>query len=230
MRAKWLGGVVLALIVGTAPAQQPVKPPSKTSATPSTETKKSALELALEEALKNNPDLKVTAAKAAEADANLSRARLDVVRKVVTAYQAIEEMKAKLEETERRVAHLTKLRAMVKGAVTEDDYHAAQAYRAEYKAKLAAAEAELDYLIGKAKNRDMKLTVERDPVRDVLFRKENLPLTKGPGADRLRKALEKKATLKFEGVSAKEALEALRKACSDIHIQASEKGEEWNEN
>src|SRR5947209_6850608 len=45
---------------------------------------KSKLEEMLEQALRDNPDLKVAAAKAQEAEAELNRARLAVVQKVVT--------------------------------------------------------------------------------------------------------------------------------------------------
>src|SRR5215469_3745646 len=56
--------------------------------------KKSALEEMLAEALKNNPDIRVAAAKLAEADAELNRTRLQVTQKVASLHHAILSQKA----------------------------------------------------------------------------------------------------------------------------------------
>ena len=51
---------------------------------------KSKLEEMLEKVLHDNPDVRLAAAKVAEAEAEFSRARLLVVQKVASAYQAVE--------------------------------------------------------------------------------------------------------------------------------------------
>src|SRR5205823_3928792 len=116
--------------------------------------KKSELELALEEALKNNPDLRVAVAKAAEADAQVSRARAQTVQKVVAAWQAIDAAKANKATCDRRAEQMDKLRKVVSRGVTDEDYHAAVAAAAQAKATLATAESELEYLTGKGKTAD----------------------------------------------------------------------------
>ena len=84
--AALLLGVGLAWGQGAVP--QPLETKAKNAET------KSKLEEMLEKALRDNPDLRLAAAKVAEADAELNRARLQVVQKVGAAYQAIEVRKA----------------------------------------------------------------------------------------------------------------------------------------
>ena len=62
---------------------------------------KSKLEEMLQQALQNNPDLRVAAAKVGEAEAKLNRARLLVVQKIGAAYQAVEAQKAAVQSVVR---------------------------------------------------------------------------------------------------------------------------------
>src|SRR5262245_16438676 len=94
---------VMLSATGTAAAQQATvnKPPPTTGSTTLLTSpvyrygpmKKSGLETALDEALKANPDLRVAAAKVSQAEAELAQVRLQVVRKVVAAYQTAETAK-----------------------------------------------------------------------------------------------------------------------------------------
>jgi hypothetical protein len=108
---------------------------------------KSKLEEMLQKALQDNPDLRLAAAKVAEAEAELNRARLLVVQKVGAAYQAIEAQKAAVEGA---AAELNELKNIAKsGAASSADMRAAEQKLIDAKAKLATLEAEMPYLLGK---------------------------------------------------------------------------------
>jgi hypothetical protein len=108
---------------------------------------KSKLEEMLQKALQDNPDLRLAAAKVAEAEAELNRARLLVVQKVGAAYQAIEAQKAAVEGA---AAELNELKNIAKsGAGSSADMRAAEQKLIDAKAKLATLEAEMPYLLGK---------------------------------------------------------------------------------
>jgi hypothetical protein len=257
MKTKLIGAVALLLASGLALGQD--SPPAKTKATPkesqttkksgmsggsSSSSKKSELELALEEALKNNPDLRVAVAKAAEAEAQVSRARAQVVQKVVAAWQAIDAAKANKAMCEARMDRMARLRKVVNGGVTEDEYQAAVASAAQAKATLAAAEADLEYLTGKGKtaekyaaliatyyyrlaDRQKESTAERAALEYWLKGGSS----KGPVVERIRKALEKKTRFTFKATSAREVLKSIQGDAerSGIHVQANTKGEGWDE-
>ena len=108
---------------------------------------KSKLEEMLEKALRDNPDLRLAAAKVAEAEAELNRARLLVVQKVGAAYQAVEAQKAAVESAAAELDELKKVNNA--GAVSKAGMRAAEQKLMEAKAKLAALEAEVPYLLGK---------------------------------------------------------------------------------
>src|SRR5262249_54742626 len=74
-------------------AQPPAKPDAPKKAAPKTD-----LEKALEEALASNPDIRIAEAKLALAQAELAKARNEVVQKVVTATANLRTSKAMLEE------------------------------------------------------------------------------------------------------------------------------------
>jgi hypothetical protein len=111
---------------------------------------RSGLEKALEEALKNNPDLRVAAAKASEAEAVLARARLQVTQKVVTAYQTVELTRATSDVAQAQLTRLRQLKAKMASAVSQDDVTRAETELTAARAKLATAEADLDYLLGRS--------------------------------------------------------------------------------
>src|ERR1700722_7097559 len=125
-----------------------VKPPAAEAPPATTRVEKSGLEKAIEEALKSNPDLRVAAAKVNEAEASLSRTRLQVTQKVVTAYQDVEIGKATVriaQVTLERMRNLQKTNAVAADVVSQKEQDLAAA-----KGKLAAAEADLNYLLGKS--------------------------------------------------------------------------------
>ncbi len=125
-----------AVVAPPAPADKPKDAPAK-----------SKLEEMLQKALQDNPDLRLAAAKVAEAEAELNRARLLVVQKVGAAYQAIEAQKAAVEGA---ADELNELKNIAKsGAASSADMRAAEQKLIDAKAKLATLEAEMPYLLGK---------------------------------------------------------------------------------
>jgi hypothetical protein len=144
-------------LVGALSAQTPpttTRPPRTGIYGPNTPpTEKSGLEKAIEEALKNNPDLRVAVAKVHEAEAGLSRARLQVTQKVVNAYQAVELGNATVKIAQTGLERLRRLQKD-KLAAAEDVTKAEQELAAA-KSKLAAAEADLNYLLGKAASKTL---------------------------------------------------------------------------
>ena len=135
------------------PATPAEKPKAETSGPPAASAEKkdspakSKLEEMLQKALQDNPDLRLAAAKVAEADAELNRARLLVVQKVGAAYQAIEAQKAAVESAG---AELNELKTVARsGAASNADLRTAEQKLLDAKAKLAALETEMPYLLGK---------------------------------------------------------------------------------
>lgn len=157
MRSKVVRIPALALLfcgAAMTTAQQPGAPGGSPSGMPGNPTKqktppeKSKLEEMLAEALKNNPDIRVAAAKLAEADAELNRTRLQVMQKVVTVYHAIETQKKTVSRWESEARRLRKEveRATVDPAVlAETENQLALA-----KGKLEELEAQLPTLLGKS--------------------------------------------------------------------------------
>ena len=241
---------------GAVRGQQPAntgrgnKPYEPTTATP----KKSLLEETLEAAAKSNPDLRVALAKLAEADAEVARTRLRVIQKVVAAYQEVDKLREPLAKAEDTIKQ-----AVAQFSRGEQDPKVIEMRQklADYKAKLAAAEAELDYLVGKPAAKQAPGTTSartssqyllqhlydaqgnQDAARyyDALGYQDPARFyyslsgrgVAGPTADRLRQALGRRVTVSFKDATAREALEALRKEADGLHIQAPAKGEAWNE-
>jgi hypothetical protein len=171
---------------------------------------KSKLEEMLDKALHDNPDVRLAAAKVAEAEAELSRTRLLVVQKVASAYQADEAQKAAVEKAEADLKAPQGLGGIGGGDPLKQAL-------IDAKAKLAQLEAELAYLLGeqpKGAQADLgyylpaEALVRRDrvyPIRDLLISTEQAsvpfpqPSVQGPTADRIRAALDKPFTLECKG-------------------------------
>jgi hypothetical protein len=228
---------------------------------------KSGLEKALEEALKTNPDLRVAAAKVHEAEATLSRARLQVTQKVVTAYQAVEIAKATVSIAQRTLERLRNLQKS--NAVAAEDVSKAEQELTAAKGKLATAEADLNYLLGKAavNNLSSYLMIANPLDSGVLMRSATINSLRGlntagsavplldyhagnllgyyqpatalvlasrkpaaiPAADKIRKALDRRITMKFNDTTARDALKMIMKEAEGLHIQAALKDAAWNE-
>src|SRR5579885_2073808 len=173
--ARVLGLVaLLALLLGGAATGQAPAPDAKK---PAEEKKPSQLEELIAQALLGNPDLRVAESKVREAEAELNRARLQVIQKVVAHQHTVDTLmsgvktadanytlaEAKLKQAEADYKRMTNL-----GAVAPADLDAARANLEQAKANLetakaalqaakadlAKAQAELPYLLGKATKDD----------------------------------------------------------------------------
>jgi hypothetical protein len=153
MRKVWINAtagllaLVLAATAGGQPPSQPKSPPPKAEA--SKPPAKSKLEELLAQALQNNADIRVAAAKLNEADAELHRTRLQVMHKVVQAYHAVEIAQTNVTHWQKKFVSLKEQISRAPGSVTRRDLEEVESQVETAKAKLAAAAAELLLLVGK---------------------------------------------------------------------------------
>ncbi len=124
-----------------------------------------ALQELLAQALKNNPDVRVAESKVREAEAELYRARVNVLNRVVMQRNEIAAAKFMADEATARYEREVKLSQ--RGAVAERDIRAARAAMMKFRADLATKEAELDLLIGKHQGKAAEflrnINVEKPP-------------------------------------------------------------------
>jgi hypothetical protein len=142
-----LAGTVL-LVGALLHADPPPKEDSKSDADRKAPTP-SKLEEMLSEGLKNSPEIRVAAARVNQAEADLHRARLQVIQQVVTFYYSLEAAKAELDAAQKKVSSLERTRRLAAGSVSEDDYQAARDKLAVFKLKLEQVQAESSTLLGK---------------------------------------------------------------------------------
>ena len=226
-----------ALLLGAALAfsQQPA--PSADKDKPKDQPAKSKLEEMLEKALKDNPDVRLAAAKLSEAEAELHRARLQVVQQVASAYQAIEAQKAAVDSA---AAELDEVKAAVTaGAAPTPKVRAAEQKLIDAKAKLSDLESQLPYLLGQqpagvdAKLAALWVAGAADPSgstyadyirryyldlygrlptpEEMSAEKLAKPSVQGPTADRIRAALDKPFTYEGNGRVVSEVIGELNK-------------------
>jgi hypothetical protein len=173
---------------------------------------KSKLETMLAEALRNNPDIRVAAAKLAEAEADLNRTRLQVTQKVVTHHQAILSQKAVVNLAQKRYEHVKRLLDMGIGG---DEIDEAIAKLEIAKAKLTEAEAELPYLLGRAaqveSGRKWEYRGFLEPYYQKAFDNTQTIKVQGPLTERIRKALQTAVKVDYKNVPFKDVLKDLEK-------------------
>jgi hypothetical protein len=182
---------------------------------------KSKLEEMLAEALKNNPDIRVAVAKAAEAEAELNRTRLQVTQKVIALHHALLSQKAAVEYAQRKYDRMKTLgdRGAIDSALLEE----AQEAFATAKAKLAEVEAQAPALLGKtAYNFDFD-GAEAAALRVWLNSSSKLRLVEakkatGPMADKIRAALGKSISVKMNNTHVGDVLLHLQQV-TDITIK-----------
>jgi hypothetical protein len=142
--------VVGGLALGQKEAADREKPRPPTA--PSSKAKgdkKTASSLAdlLAEALRNNPDLRVAEAKLQEAQAEVTRARHLVVKRISTLYHAIETQKSQVAFAEKQLNRFLGLEK--NKAITQELVDEQKLKLVVEKTKLAELEAEMPYLLGK---------------------------------------------------------------------------------
>jgi hypothetical protein len=273
MQSKVVKTLALALLLGTAavvPGQQPTKqirveedeqaaprakqqaqkarveeeeeaPRAKQKAQPA----KSKLEEILAEALKNNPDIRVDAAKLAEAEAKLNRTRVQVTQKVVSLHQAILSQKTVIDVGQKQYDRLKRLNET--GTVDVQVVEKASADLTVAKAKLEELEAQMPALLGRVQRRAMAETDGTPSFRNSLEygvdgRHDNLE-TPGsnapqsyrwsraktyefehakvtlPQAEKFRKALQTPVKVSFKDVTFDEILKGLSKMVDGLSFR-----------
>lgn len=197
---------------------------AKAKATPA----KSKLEEMLAEALKNNPDIRVAAAKVAKADAELNRTRLQVTQKIVELYYAIDAQKKTIALQEEKSAALG--RQYNSGQLPFVEILGARQALTLAKAKLAELESQMPALLGKVTRGSEgdipRITIGSDAgFKNKEGRLEILPPLQratGPMADKIRKALETPITVNYKDVKFSEILKDLEKKASGLSFHVRE--------
>jgi hypothetical protein len=118
------------------------------------------LESMLQQAIKDNPDIRVAEAKVRESEAELNRTRLQVTQKVLAFYHSRESQKAIIKVAEEDLQRIQKLEASK--AVSQEDVKQAQQQLGASKAKLAEIEAEMPYLLGQQQNKVLSVAFSPD--------------------------------------------------------------------
>ena len=161
-------------------------------------------------ALKTHPDIKAAEAKKLLAEAELEQAKLAITQKVSAAASRVELAKAKLIQAEEDVAiaEMVISKGTAVSALEKAQYMKARPALVGAKAELAAAELELQQLVGKG-GADAKPT-GRDPVLSTGTPEPKLPT--GPVAEKLEAALRMAIKLDFKDMEVKRAFEGLMTA------------------
>jgi hypothetical protein len=192
---------------------------------------KSKLEEMLAEALKNNPDIRVAIAKAAEAEAELNRTRLQVTQKLVALYYAIEMQQTTVAHQEKKLQRVQNMAQ--RAAVSAEELEEARQALTLAKAKLNELESQMPTLLGKT---GLKVEGEaanalgllgRQLMReweqglnaaDLDLKAQERRKVQGPSAERIRKALETPIKVDYKGVKFSDALRELQKAVPGLPI------------
>jgi hypothetical protein len=195
-----------------------------------------SLEELLALALKNNPDIRVAESKLRAADAELYRARMNVLQRIAMLQQQIKSSKTVADEATLRYEHVQQVSA--RGAISEADLKAALAAMMKARADIAVLNAEMDAITGRNSAKSAALsqmlgkymTVDHggDGVVDVFTAGKALTGVKAsPGggsvqgsvSERIRAALESTVKMDIQGdISARDVLDLLRKHTKGINI------------
>jgi len=185
------------------------------AAPPETPKAKSPLDDMIASALKNHPDVKAAEAKKLLAEAELEQARLLITQKVSAAASRVELAKAKLVEAEEAAIFADRvLRTQGLPEADKAQYAKARPGLLAAKAELAAAELELQLLVGKGAN-DSKSAVRTETSRHEEFVGK---MPSGPVMDKLEAVVMRSVTLSLKEIQLADALPGLLKAAGGEDI------------
>jgi hypothetical protein len=189
----------------------------------------------LAEALKNNPDIRVAAAKLTMAEAELNQARLQVMQKVITLHAAIESQKAEVAYRQKQLDRFKEL--ATQGSIDSKLLDEAMQKLALAKAKLAELEAQMPALLGKVVHAEADADGQKVSARlalewlakqnDSEVRREaiavlalvNAPKATGPLAERMRKALQTPVKVDYKDVDLADVLKDLEKKAPGLSLR-----------
>jgi hypothetical protein len=220
-------------LAGLAPGEEKTSEPKEKK-----EEARSKLEEALAQALKLNPDIRVAAAKVSEAEAELNRVRLQVVQRVVQAYQAVEAAKATADFRQNEYKRIKQA-----GNAAASELAEREKYLAAAKAQLAAAQAEVAYLVGQSPavtGRKAEANVrgailadyDGDGNLEILFLNEagravrfwdlaagSLKVEPGPMADKIRKALQRPIRITVNAEPLTTIVKSVKDSAPELSLQ-----------
>jgi hypothetical protein len=153
-------------------------------------------------ALKNHPDIKAAEAKKLLAEAELEQAKLAITQRVSAATSRVELATAKLMQAEADVVVYKRLETLpVATDLEKAQYAKAVPALATARAELAAAELDLQQLIGPA------VKAEAKPADKPELSAAKLP--SGPGVEKMEAAVLMTVKLDFKGMDRTKAIEGL---------------------
>jgi outer membrane protein TolC len=193
-----------ALLLAFALAAPPDKPPA-------------TLDEKIAAALKNHPDVKAADAKRVLAEAELEQAKLTVTQKVTAAASKVELSKVMVMLAEEEVKVYERVMKLVSASeIEKTKYAKAIPALAAAKAELAAAEVELQQLVGKGVTTEQKAA---GPSDNPKTERSTSKLPSGPAIDRLEAAVLKSVKLELKNVELSAALGELLKAAGAEDVQ-----------
>ncbi|HZY91098.1 MAG TPA: hypothetical protein VFE78_40115 [Gemmataceae bacterium] len=198
-----------ALCAGPAPAQ---KAPAAAKDAPHP---LAGLEEMLAAALKYNPDIRIVEMKLRDDEAELNRARLRVMQKIIALHHALQAQQATVERDQSKVRRLTDL--VRKGAQQTSVLEEAKQELAQAESKLSELESELPYLLGKR-----SASLAQETIRnEVQIGTQRFPVaTIRPAvAARIRKALETSVTADYKDVPLGDVLKGLQGKVPGVAFQ-----------
>jgi hypothetical protein len=198
---------------------------------------KSKLEEMLAQALKNNPDIRVAAAKVSEAEEKLNRTRLQVTQKVIALYHARESQQAIIAFQQQKFDRINRLYRQ--GNKNPGDIAEAGQALTLAKARLAETESEITLLLGNqptvsvaaARESGVQLKVARLPRLPVTlhtlhgaFEVQMAPAqgnldVDAPASEKLRRALQKRVTLDLTDKPSPELVKAIQEQVPELPIR-----------
>jgi hypothetical protein len=220
----------------SAPAQQAPGQSSQQGAPPQAkEPDKLSLEEMLNQALKDNPDIRVAEAKVHEAEAELNRTRITVLQKIVSNRAAWKLAKAKVAAAEQQLVRMQTL--MKSAAISQEEYRAAEQAVIVAKGELETVEAEVPALLGKS---PLKGSVSQGYREDLLraltandlaqsqvaaglryLARQQAMAAAAPGSvtEKIHQALETPIKVHFDNLPLPKVLQELRQSVPDITIR-----------
>ena len=198
-----------ALIAGPAPAQ---KAPAKEKVVPH---HLASLEEMLAAALKYNPDIRIAEMKLRDDEAELNRARLRVMQKIIALHHALQAQQATVERDQSKVRRLTDL--VRQGAQQTSVLEEAKQELAQAESKLLEMESELPYLLGKRAAGLAQETVRNE----VQIGTQRFPAAtiRPEVAARIHKALEMSVKADYSDVPLGDVLKGLQEKVPGVAFQ-----------
>ena len=174
-----------------------------------------SLEEMLAAALKYNPDIRIVEMKLRDDEAELNRARLRVMQKIIALHHALQAQQATVERDQSKVRRLTDL--VRQGAQQTSVLEEAKQELAQAESKLSELESELPYLLGK-----QAAGLAQETVRsEVQFGTQRFPAAsvRPAVAARIHKALDTTVTAAYRDVPLRDVLKGLEEKVPGVPFQ-----------